>query len=187
MQFHYHHRRRRKRRVVQFPKSHLPPFLREAADNSANCASQTSNTQFEQRLKTAHLTTSQNLSKRQLSTDSTAMANGQQTSSVPSLFTSLPAVRHTLKTVSSVALDDALQDCLPLLRGIQADGELLVEYNSHGVPRLERGKHAAFLHKMLGNLPSGFVAADASRPWMLYWALNGLHLLGEDISGYRER
>ncbi|KAI9825473.1 MAG: CAAX farnesyltransferase (FTase) subunit beta [Thelocarpon impressellum] len=29
--------------------------------------------------------------------------------------------------------------------------------------------------------------ADASRPWLLYWALTGLFLLGEDVSQYRER
>jgi protein farnesyltransferase subunit beta len=28
---------------------------------------------------------------------------------------------------------------------------------------------------------------DASRPWMMYWVLCGLSLMGHDISPYRER
>jgi protein farnesyltransferase subunit beta len=30
------------------------------------------------------------------------------------------------------------------------------------------------------------VAADASRPWFLYWCLSALTMLGEDVSSYRE-
>jgi protein farnesyltransferase subunit beta len=28
---------------------------------------------------------------------------------------------------------------------------------------------------------------DASRPWMVYWALAGLSLLGEDVTRVRQR
>jgi len=31
------------------------------------------------------------------------------------------------------------------------------------------------------------VGVDSSRPWMVYWALMGLHLLGEDVVPFRSR
>ena len=115
------------------------------------------------------------------------MASSEQHARVPLLFTSSPPVQDSLKTESSIALSEATQDCLPLLAAEESDADPYVAFNHHGVPRLERQKHAAYLHKALGNLPPGFVMADASRPWMLYWALLGLHLLGHDVSTYRER
>jgi len=104
-------------------------------------------------------------------------------SMIPDLFTQLPPCRDLLMTESSQDQDETIQECLPFLSGLDSE----VEYNDHGVPRLARNRHIAFLHKSLGRLPAGYVAADASRPWMFYWALNGLATLGEDISGYRER
>jgi protein farnesyltransferase subunit beta len=38
----------------------------------------------------------------------------------------------------------------------------------------------------LGNLPAAYKVADASRPWIFYWCLNGLVLLGADVSKYRD-
>lgn len=70
--------------------------------------------------------------------------------------------------------------CLPFLSGEKNDG-----CNEYGVPRLDRERHIRFLHKQLAGFPAPFVAADASRPWFLYWSLNGLSLLGEDVSSYR--
>ena len=60
-------------------------------------------------------------------------------------------------------------------------------YNDRGVPHLDRKSHIQFLHKSLRTLPAPYVAADASRPWMFYWALAGLSAMGEDSSEYRER
>ncbi|KAH9216430.1 terpenoid cyclases/protein prenyltransferase alpha-alpha toroid [Leptodontidium sp. 2 PMI_412] len=104
-------------------------------------------------------------------------------SMIPDLFTQLPPCRDLLITESSQDQDETIQECLPFLSGLNSD----FDYNEHGVPRLGRDRHIAFLHKSLGRLPSGYVAADASRPWMFYWALNGLSTMGEDISGYRDR
>lgn len=102
---------------------------------------------------------------------------------VPPLFTAPPPVRDDLSTHSSQLQDATVKECLPYLGG--AAGRL--DYNSRGVPHLAREKHAAFLRRNLGNLPAPYVGADASRPWILYWCLNGLALLGEDVSSYRER
>jgi hypothetical protein len=93
--------------------------------------------------------------------------------SVPALFSSWPPIRDSRQTESSIVQDETIRECLPLL----------AKTNS-----LDRWRHVAFIrHSLAGRLPSGFVAMDASRPWMVYWALTGLFLLGEDISEYRER
>ena len=101
---------------------------------------------------------------------------------VPPLFTGLPPVRDDLVTPSSQLQDATVKECLPYLGG--AAGRL--DYNALGVPRLTREKHVAFLRRNLGALPAPYVGADASRPWILYWCLAGLTLLGEDVTPYRE-
>ena len=111
---------------------------------------------------------------------------------VPRLFTSPPPIRDPLVTETSISQDETVQSCLPFLAGTHEAGkspfgEKRDDFSAHGIPRLDRQRHIAFLHGSLGILPSGTVALDASRPWMLYWALTGLSLLGEDISQYRER
>ncbi|KAK0628947.1 terpenoid cyclases/protein prenyltransferase alpha-alpha toroid [Bombardia bombarda] len=103
---------------------------------------------------------------------------------IPDLFTELPPVRDALVTETSKQQDKTADLCLSYLAG--DSGEQLLEYNEHGVPRLRRDSHVRFLHKSLGPLPAGFMAADASRPWFLYWALSALVILGEDVSHYRE-
>lgn len=104
-------------------------------------------------------------------------------SMIPDLFTSLPPIRDFLNTGSSQIQDQTIQECLPFLAGIKED----IKVNAYGLPNLDRKRHIAFLHKTLARLPAAYVAADASRPWMFYWALNGLWTMGEDISQYRER
>ncbi|KAK4219924.1 protein farnesyltransferase subunit beta [Rhypophila decipiens] len=112
-----------------------------------------------------------------------ADAKGFPAHMIPDLYTEPPPIRDALVTETSRVQDKTVDVCLPYLTG-EEDGHLV--YNPHGVPSLEREKHIGFLHKSLGRLPGGFVAADASRPWFLYWALSGLVLLGEDVSSYRE-
>jgi protein farnesyltransferase subunit beta len=102
---------------------------------------------------------------------------------IPDIFTSLPPVRDLLNTQSSQVQDETVQECLPYLEGSEEG----LEYNEYGVPRLDRKRHISFLHKCLRKLPSGYVAADASRPWMFYWVFAGLATMGEDPSEYRER
>ncbi|KAI9846275.1 MAG: CAAX farnesyltransferase (FTase) subunit beta [Sclerophora amabilis] len=122
-----------------------------------------------------------------LFTGEPVMPSGPTVSSVPDLFTSAPPIRDQLKTATSDSQDATVDQCLPLLSGDEADGASPSDLNSHGLPKLDRRKHIKFLHTSLGKLPSGFVGLDATRPWMLYWALTGLFLLGEEVSQYRER
>jgi protein farnesyltransferase subunit beta len=106
---------------------------------------------------------------------------------VPPLYTGFPPIRDFLITETSNAQDVTVQQCLPFIAGIADPGKLPVEFNEFGVPRLERDNHIAFLYDSLTTFPPGFVGLDASRPWMLYWALTGLGLLGEEVTSYRER
>jgi protein farnesyltransferase subunit beta len=101
---------------------------------------------------------------------------------VDPLYATVPPIIDDLITTTSQAQANTVDSCLPLLRA-QDDS---IGYNIHGVPRLQRERIANFLRHTLGQLPAPFVAADASRPWSLYWALNGLALVGADVSGYRE-
>jgi len=101
---------------------------------------------------------------------------------IPDLFTQLPLVRDSLVTATSALQDKTVDVCFPFLGGADEHAQ----YNEHGVPRLDREKHVRFLHQSLGRLPGRFVAADASRPWFLYWCLSALAMLGEDVTSYRE-
>eukprot|EP00240_Pyramimonas_obovata_P005810 CAMPEP_0118940664 /NCGR_PEP_ID=MMETSP1169-20130426/31998_1 /TAXON_ID=36882 /ORGANISM="Pyramimonas obovata, Strain CCMP722" /LENGTH=342 /DNA_ID=CAMNT_0006885215 /DNA_START=111 /DNA_END=1135 /DNA_ORIENTATION=- len=46
---------------------------------------------------------------------------------------------------------------------------------------LLRAQHVAFLKRGLRNLSESHRVLDASRPWLCYWAMHGLCLLGEEI------
>ena len=87
------------------------------------------------------------------------------------------------ETPSSELQQETAEECLPLLLG---EGSL-VEVNEHGLPKLDRRRHAKFLQQFLGRLPAPFMMADASRPWFFYWCTMALHLLGEITSVLNER
>ena len=104
--------------------------------------------------------------------------------SVPDLFTSWPPIRDQLQTETSDLQDETVHQCLPFLKGSVGS---LFDYNEHGLPSLARDKHVRYLHDSLTTLPAPFVGFDAARPWIIYWALTALSLLGEDVAPYRER
>ncbi|MCJ1280836.1 CAAX farnesyltransferase (FTase) subunit beta [Xylographa opegraphella] len=106
------------------------------------------------------------------------MASGLAPLSVPPLFRSLPKIQDSLATETSISQEETVHVCLPYLTGTDDTQDL----SKLGLPHLEREKHIKFLQASLEALPSNFVAYDASRPWIVYWALNGLTLLGSDIS-----
>lgn len=102
---------------------------------------------------------------------------------IPVLFTQPPPIRDPLVTETIDLQDATLEKILPLLKGLQLSAPL----NGHGLPALQRDDHLAYLYDALEDYPSGFVAMDSSRPWMVYWALAGLSLLGEDVTRFQER
>lgn len=101
---------------------------------------------------------------------------------IPSLLMSNPPIRDALATDSSQLQDETVEECAPFLTGYGHD-----RCNTHGIPPLLRDRHVKFLQKQLGMLPSIFKSADPSRPWIFYWCLNGLSILGEDVAEYRSR
>lgn len=60
---------------------------------------------------------------------------------------------------------------------------------SSPTPPLDKDRHINFLTHLglQPQLPRAFVALDASRPWMMYWTLCALKILGEDITPHRQR
>jgi len=43
---------------------------------------------------------------------------------------------------------------------------------------LRRGEHNVFLGSTLFKLPGGYVALDASKPWLFFWTMHSLDILG---------
>ncbi|KDB20981.1 hypothetical protein H109_07104 [Trichophyton interdigitale MR816] len=107
---------------------------------------------------------------------------------IPSLFATQPPLLNELQTDTSRAQAEVVGRCIPLLRGEESESAgVPLPLNRHGVPSLARELHVEYLLDALGEYPGRFVGLDASRPWMVYWALTGLALLGEDITLFRKR
>ncbi|KAJ3333362.1 hypothetical protein HDU76_008987 [Blyttiomyces sp. JEL0837] len=47
---------------------------------------------------------------------------------------------------------------------------------------IERQKHIKYLREGLKGLKKGYVSLDASKPWLLYWMIHALDLLGESLT-----
>uniref|UniRef100_A0A061SE94 Protein farnesyltransferase subunit beta n=1 Tax=Tetraselmis sp. GSL018 TaxID=582737 RepID=A0A061SE94_9CHLO len=65
---------------------------------------------------------------------------------------------------------------------------LKTEYAEQKIPgdeplQLQCEAHYAYCVTALGELPSGFVSLDASRPWIVYWALHSIALLDAPLPG----
>jgi protein farnesyltransferase subunit beta len=103
----------------------------------------------------------------------------------PALFTQPPPIRDPLVTETTDLQDATLSKCLPFLKGISDLQK--GPFNPCGVPALQRDDHVEYLYDSLEDYPAGFVAMDSSRPWMIYWGLAGLTLLGEDVSRVHQR
>ncbi|KAK6438911.1 CAAX farnesyltransferase (FTase) subunit beta [Oleoguttula sp. CCFEE 5521] len=88
------------------------------------------------------------------------------------------------QTATSDAYTKVQAECLPHLLGEDTQD---LPLNKYGIPHLRRAQHAAFLHASLGDLPSAYIALDAARPWVFYWAFSGLTVLGESVVQYRSR
>lgn len=106
---------------------------------------------------------------------------------IPAIFSNYPTLKDPVTTPTSVAQAETVKECLPLLTAAYDASQNPLDFNEHGVQRLNRGDHVQFLRYALDRFPSSFVGIDSSRPWMVYWALMGLYLLGEDVTTYREK
>lgn len=97
-------------------------------------------------------------------------------------FLQPPVLQDALATETSDVQADTLDECLPLLSAANSASSNPFDYNEFGIPDLRKDDHINFLEQNLARFPTQFVGLDASRPWMFYWGLVGLHLLGEDVS-----
>ncbi|KAF2460653.1 terpenoid cyclases/protein prenyltransferase alpha-alpha toroid [Lineolata rhizophorae] len=99
------------------------------------------------------------------------------------LFTTPPKIRVQVETKTSKEQAKTVDECLERLTDRSGRAR-----NSHGLQRLRKAKHNEFLHDALGDYPGKFVLMDASRPWLLYWSLSGIALLGStDITDFEDR
>jgi protein farnesyltransferase subunit beta len=55
------------------------------------------------------------------------------------------------------------------------------------VTELNRDATVAFLLKGLHNLSEGYSCLDASRPWLVYWIVHSLELLGEFVDDEKQK
>ncbi|KAH8428245.1 CAAX farnesyltransferase subunit beta RAM1 [Aspergillus melleus] len=113
------------------------------------------------------------------------MSGSEAHPGIPPLFTELPLIRDSLSTETTDLQNETVTKCLPFLAGTQSSQRGTL--NQFGVPALKRDDHIAFLYDSLEDYPGSFVGLDASRPWLVYWALAGLSLLEEDISKFNYR
>ncbi|CAF9922067.1 CAAX farnesyltransferase (FTase) subunit beta [Imshaugia aleurites] len=97
---------------------------------------------------------------------------------VPELFTSLPPIRDPLVTDTSLAQDEILRQCLPFHAGT-------FDRTPQGIPRLNQDEHVDFLSDAIQN--AKHIPYDPLRPWVVYWSLTGLSVLGEDLKRWRDR
>lgn len=170
--------RRRIRFIRTTPRTAASPA--SGASGRANRSSQAKT-----KTKAASATETPAVSESDQADDQAARIGHRQGAMIPDLFAGLPPVMDDLRTSTSVTQEQTAQMCMLYL---SATSNADLDHNEHGVPRLDRDRHIRFLHKTVGRLPAPFVAADASRPWFLYWSLNALALLGEDVTeAYADR
>ena len=79
-----------------------------------------------------------------------------------------------LITCTSVEQKSTENSCLRLFERATTNIDELDDF-----PVLNRQKTVAFLKKGLQDLSEGYECLDASRPWLVYWIVHSLELLGE--------
>ncbi|PYH96834.1 beta subunit of farnesyltransferase [Aspergillus ellipticus CBS 707.79] len=114
-----------------------------------------------------------------------SMCEPQPHPGVPALFKEPPVLLDALTTETSELQNGTVNKCLSFLEGLHSSQP--GPFNKFGVPSLRQDEHVGYLYDSLEEYPAGFAGMDASRPWMVYWALAGLSLLGEDVTRFRER
>ena len=111
-----------------------------------------------------------------------ARFNEQGRPQVPELYTTSPPIRDSLTTDTSVSQEDVVKQCLPRLI---ACSRSLAGVNPYGIPSLEREDHIKFSQDAIDY--ARYIAYDPVRPWVIYWSLTALSLLGENTEQYQQR
>lgn len=98
-----------------------------------------------------------------------------------------PPIIDRLSTETSKLQARTIEECLPLLTAVNNPASNPFDFDEYGLPSLHRQTHVDFVHNGLEPLPAQFVAMDASRPWLMYWSLLSLYIMGEDVTAFRSR
>jgi protein farnesyltransferase subunit beta len=77
------------------------------------------------------------------------------------------------------ALDDTYRT---VLQALQVAGFSDFEDNTTALPALDTPDHKKYCLQKLEVLPASFTALAASRPWLLFWSVRSLTLLGHELT-----
>lgn len=105
---------------------------------------------------------------------------------LPPYLTHAPPIVDSLPTTTADLQQRTIDECLPLLTAVNNPAANPFDFDEDGLQYLQREAHVEFVHDGLGTLPPGFVALDASRPWLFYWSFLSLYLMDQDIQPLRE-
>lgn len=84
---------------------------------------------------------------------------------------------ENVHTSSSLEQRNVEESCLRMFEKFEAKAE-----DIDTLPVLNRKKTVNFLRRGLSELSEGYQCLDASRPWLVYWILHSLELLGESLT-----
>lgn len=97
----------------------------------------------------------------------------------PSIFT-LPFEPLPTNSHPSATLDEqqeterVISHLLHTVPALLSDGPT----GAGGSTTLRKAEHAGYFQQLFFRLPPGFVSLDASKPWLMYWTVHSLDLLG---------
>lgn len=98
-----------------------------------------------------------------------------------------PPIQDSLATQTTELQERTIRECLPLLLAANQPGSNPYDFDEHGYHLLNKEAHIDFVKDGLEQLPAQFVAMDASRPWLMYWSLMSLYILGKDVKPFKDR
>lgn len=100
---------------------------------------------------------------------------------LPRYLSQYPPIIDEALTATSQLQSKTVHECLPLLNAVNNPSSNPFDFDEYGLPYLQRQEHIDFVRDGLGELPASFVGLDASRPWLFYWSLLSLYLLGQNL------
>jgi len=110
----------------------------------------------------------------------------------PSIYT-LPHVPLPTNSHPSATLDEQQETEQLISSAISLTAPPFDEGVSAGSPNipssvLRKTEHSQFLASTMFKLPSAYVGLDASKPWLLFWTVHSLDLLGISLDqGIKDR
>lgn len=91
-----------------------------------------------------------------------------------------PRVRTYAEILEQRQDDEGYQTASSIAQA-RVENDVLKLYQLNNEPILARQKHISFLKKSLFHLTEAYQCLDSSRPWLCYWILHSLQILGERL------